>query len=69
LALLVTSTSAASAQADPDSVKHRNNCRLASQVVERAVSDPKRAWAHGYIRLCDDAGAKNAFHNPSQGRP
>lgn len=61
LSALAGSTSRdAAAQANPDSVKHRNNCRLASQVVAKGAPDPKRTWAFGYIRECDDPESKAA---------
>ncbi len=40
------------AQADPDSIKHRNDCRLARQVLETGQPAPHAKWARGYIPLC-----------------
>jgi hypothetical protein len=48
--LLVTST--AHAQTDPDSVKLRNDCRLASQVLRTGHPAPHLDWARGMIRYC-----------------
>lgn len=41
------------AQANPDSVKHRNDCRLAQQVIETGHPAPHTSWALGYIGYCD----------------
>lgn len=48
--LLVTST--AHTQANPDSVKLRNDCRLASQVLRTGHPAPHLDWARGMIRYC-----------------
>lgn len=40
------------AQASPDSVHHRNNCRLARQVLIHGQPAPKRSWALGYFVTC-----------------
>jgi hypothetical protein len=50
-------TQAASAQADPDSVKHRADCRLAEQVVSTGHPRPHSAWAGSELRTC----GKEAF--------
>jgi len=54
LALLTVGvvTARLEAQADPDSLKLRNNCRLALQVVATGVPAPKREWAHAIAPLC-----------------
>lgn len=39
-----------------DSVHHRNNCRLASQVLTEGHPANKREWALGYILRCGSAG-------------
>lgn len=43
----------ASAQADPDAVKRRNNCRLATQVLETGNPAPRLEWAWQYIGICE----------------
>lgn len=48
----VALTSASAAQANPDSVKHQNECRLAEQVMTTGHPEPHRAWARGYIGFC-----------------
>lgn len=48
--LLVAST--AHAQANPDSVKLRNDCRLASQVLRTGHPAPHLDWARGMIPYC-----------------
>jgi hypothetical protein len=42
----------AHAQANPDSVKLRNDCRLASQVLRTGHPAPQSEWAHGMIGYC-----------------
>lgn len=44
-------------QADPDSVKLRNDCRLADQVLTTGNPAPHREWALGVIWLCPRAGS------------
>jgi hypothetical protein len=44
------------AQASPDSVHHRNDCRLAAQVVASGHPATKRQWAFGTIARCAGAG-------------
>lgn len=41
-----------SAQADPDSVQHRNNCRLAAQVITTGHPAPRAQWAWTHMELC-----------------
>lgn len=41
------------AQADPDSVKLRNDCRLAAQVLETGNPAPEEEWAWQTIDYCD----------------
>src|ERR687886_776991 len=43
---------AISAQAVSDSVKHRNDCRLAEQVLTTGEPAPRREWAQVYISYC-----------------
>lgn len=40
------------AQVSSDSVKHRNECRLAEQVMTTGRPEPHREWARGYIAFC-----------------
>jgi hypothetical protein len=40
----------------PDSVRHRNNCRLAGQVLHTGHSHPKYEWARDYVILCQEEG-------------
>jgi hypothetical protein len=50
--LLVVLARAGSAQVNSDSVKHRNECRLAEQVMTTGRPEPHREWARGYITFC-----------------
>jgi len=47
---------AMTAQANPDSVHHRNNCRLAEQVLSTGHPAPREEWALGIVWNCRDAG-------------
>ena len=40
----------------PDSVRHRDNCRLAGQVLQTGHPQPKYKWARDYIILCQVEG-------------
>ena len=51
-ALLISAARRAGAQVDPDSVHHRDNCRLAAQVLATGNPAPKTAWADDYILSC-----------------
>lgn len=53
LALLVVLPAAAHGQADPDSVKRRNDCRLAAQVIETRHPAPREDWAWQIIPMCE----------------
>lgn len=44
----------ASGQANPDSVKNRNDCRLAVQVVTTGHPAVKTDWAMAFVRDCPD---------------
>lgn len=44
-------------QADPDTVKLRNDCRLATQVLTTGHPAPHLEWASWFIRRCPDAGS------------
>ena len=52
LTLLGATTPQLAAQADPDSVKLRNDCRLARQVLESGQPSPHRTDALSLIPLC-----------------
>jgi hypothetical protein len=39
-------------QASPDSVKHRNDCRLAEQIISTGHPQPHAAWASTEILTC-----------------
>lgn len=52
LALAVAWAEPACAQANPDSVKLRNDCRLATQVLQTGHPAPRRQWATAFIREC-----------------
>jgi len=45
------------AQANPGEIKHRNDCRLAEQVLVKGEPANKRAWALQLIGTCDEAPA------------
>lgn len=57
LVLLFLVPLAACAQAVPDSVHHRNDCRLAHQVLTTGQPAPKLSWSRDYIWTCADEGA------------
>jgi hypothetical protein len=44
-------------QAEPDTVKLRNDCRLATQVLTTGRPAPHLEWASWFIRRCPDAGS------------
>lgn len=46
----------AHSQADPDSVKHRNDCRLAAQVITLGQPANRRNWALRLLPNCGAAG-------------
>jgi hypothetical protein len=50
--LLVVLARPGSAQASSDSVKHRNECRFAEQVMTTGRPEPHCQWARGYIAFC-----------------
>jgi hypothetical protein len=57
--LYLVSPAAANAQengANPLMVKHRNDCRLAAQVLITREPHTKRDWARDYISSCPDEG-------------
>jgi hypothetical protein len=40
----------------PETVQHRNDCRLAAQVVRTGEPHTKREWALGYVSNCANEG-------------
>jgi len=44
------------AQASPDSIKRRNDCRLAEQVIRTGHPAPRLLWASQVLRTCTSAG-------------
>lgn len=50
------------AQAEPDHVKRRKNCRLATQVIETGHLAPKIAWAWQYIGVCEPSEQVQALN-------
>jgi hypothetical protein len=44
------------AQANPDSIHHRNDCRLAEQALSTGHPAPREEWALGVVWNCRDAG-------------
>jgi hypothetical protein len=48
------------AQANPDSVHHRNDCRLAAQVLTTGQPAVKRAWAVTKARTCPSVAGQLA---------
>ncbi|MGB7211167.1 MAG: hypothetical protein WBC97_00920 [Gemmatimonadales bacterium] len=74
LALLVSAALPAKAQADPDSVKLRNDCRRYRQVLTTGKPAPHRAEALERVNLCQDApsifvdwlGSLSSATNPDQ---
>ena len=56
--LLVAPLSSSLGQADPDSVKLRNDCRLAAQVLSKGRPAPHDLWALQIIASCGDLAAE-----------
>lgn len=52
-ALLLLLPDAALGQTAPDSVKRRNDCRLAAQVIETGQPAPHESWAWQQIGACE----------------
>lgn len=48
------------AQANPDSVELRNDCRLAVQTIRTGEPGPKVQWAWDLIPACPESGAASA---------
>lgn len=53
VSLLVLVPGVAHSQADADSVKRRNECRLAAQIIETGQPAPHGDWAWRMIALCE----------------
>lgn len=51
----------ATAQANPDSVHHRNQCRLAEQVITTGNPATHTDWAWLYIDACDPSERAEAY--------
>lgn len=56
LALLLALPACASAQANPDSIHRRNDCRLAAQVLSSGEPRPRLQWAAEVMPGCPQAG-------------
>jgi hypothetical protein len=52
-ALTLAAPHQAQGQASPDSIKHRNECRLAGQIVRTGHPGPHAEWAANYLPFCD----------------
>lgn len=61
LLLLLAISGPAAAQANPDSVKHRNDCRLAVRAIETGRPAPHLPWALAYVGTCG-ASVRGAAH-------
>lgn len=48
----------ASAQTEPDSVRARNACRFAVQIVETGHPAPHSRWAHEFVTRCGEEGGR-----------
>jgi hypothetical protein len=57
LALLILAPLPAASQADPGVVQHRNDCRLAEQILTQGQPAGKRSWALEIIGSCPEAEA------------
>jgi hypothetical protein len=55
-AFLISLAGRAVAQANPDSIKHRNDCRLVAQVLTTGHPAPKTDWAFTIVGNCGDEG-------------
>jgi hypothetical protein len=58
LLMAIWATTVHAQGADADSVRHRNNCHLAQQVLETGEPAPKRQWAITYATGCGNVGAR-----------
>jgi hypothetical protein len=56
LTLAACAPRAVLAQDRPDSVHHRNDCRLAAQVISTGQPLPRREWALAVIQGCREGG-------------
>lgn len=55
--MILPSTAVGQKSADPDSVKHRNDCRLAEQVLSTGHPEPHREWALRIVVSCGPEAA------------
>lgn len=60
IAVIAAAPACASAQANPDSVHHRNDCRLAAQVLRTGEPNTKTAWAWATAQGCQRIGSSAA---------
>jgi hypothetical protein len=58
----------AQATSRPDTVQHRNNCRLAVQVLTTGHPANKRYWALAYASTCGPVGGSALAHALEQNR-
>jgi hypothetical protein len=58
----------AQATSQPDTVQHRNNCRLAVQVLTTGQPANKRYWALAYASTCGPVGGPALAHALEQNR-
>lgn len=55
--LLTVLSTSLSAQASPDQIHHKNDCRLAAQTLRSGHPGPKTEWALSIITSCGNDGA------------
>jgi hypothetical protein len=58
LLILSVTACSASAQVRPDSIHHRNGCRLAVQIVRTGHPAPHTTWAFEEVGHCGEAGGE-----------
>lgn len=56
LVVVAIAAPAAAQETNDSEVRHRNECRLAAQVLSTGHPHPRYAWAHGKIGTCADEG-------------
>ncbi len=66
LALLFLIPGCLGAQASPDSIHRRNNCRLAAQIIQTGTPRPQTTWAWQYIGYCNPATQMASFRSAIQ---
>ena len=55
ITMVLVSVSSLKAQAGPDSIHRRNDCRLAAQIIERGHPAPHEQWAYQVAPQCGAA--------------